>query len=78
MFRLVHIGRNKNIPTVLMTVDLALLDPSVIRQCGIRFYGFINPEENSKRKFRGYHGLDWLRVVEDIQIELSLGFMNAS
>lgn len=62
-----HIGRNKNIRTVLMTVDLALLDPSAIRQCGIRFYGFINPEENSKRKFRSYRGLDWLRIVEHIE-----------
>lgn len=67
MFRLVHIGRNRNIRTVLITVDLALIDPSVIRQCGTRFYGFINPEENSKRKFRSYHGLDLLRVVENIE-----------
>jgi hypothetical protein len=67
MFRLVHIGRNRNIRTVLMTVDLAFIDPSVVRQCGIRFCGFTNPEENSKRKFRSYHGTDWLRVVEHIE-----------
>ena len=67
MFRLVHIGRNRNVRTVPMTVDLALIDPSVVRQCGIGFYGFINPEENSKWKFGSYHGTDWLRIVEDIQ-----------
>ena len=26
-----------------------------------------DPEENSKRKFRSYHGLDWLGVVENIE-----------
>ena len=65
IFRLVHVARNKpvQIRCCLITVDLALLDASVIRQCGIRFHGFLNVEENSKRKFRSYYGKDYARIA---------------
>ena len=65
VFRLIHIGRNVNIRGVLITTDLALLDASVIRLCGIRFHGFLNVEENSKRKFRHYYGKEWTEVAND-------------
>lgn len=65
VFRLIHIGRNVNIRGVLITTDLALLDASVIRLCGIRFHGFLNVEENSKRKFRHYYGKEWTQVAND-------------
>ncbi len=63
IYRLVHIGRNINVRCALITTDLALLDASVIRLCGIRFHGFLNPEENSKRKFKAYYGKDWCRIA---------------
>jgi len=44
-------------------VDLALLDPSVIRLCQIRFHGSLGIEENAKRKFRAYYGSDWCRIA---------------
>ena len=58
-------GRNKQIRTLGITTDLALLDPSVIRLCSIRFHGRLNIEENSKRKFRSYYGLDWCRIAHE-------------
>jgi len=63
IYRLCHIGRNKGVRTVLVTTDLALLDASIIRLCGIRFHGFLNIEENSKRKFRNYYGKDYARIA---------------
>lgn len=63
IYRLVHVGRNINVRCILITTDLALLDASVIRLCGIRLYGYLNPEENSKRKFRAYHGSDWCKIA---------------
>ena len=63
VYRLVHVGRNINVRCVLISTDLALIDASIIRLCGIRFHGFLNVEENSKRKFRNYYGLDWARMA---------------
>ena len=65
IYRLVHVGRNRNIRTVLITVDLALIDASVIRQSAIRFHGFLNIEENSKRKFKSYYGKDYQRIATE-------------
>lgn len=63
IYQIVHVGRNFRIRCVLITTDLALLDPSVIRLCSIRFHGSLNVEENSKRKFKAYYGKDWSRVA---------------
>lgn len=63
VYRMVHVGRNIKARCLLITTDLALLDPSVIRLCGIRFHGFLNIEENSKRKFKSYYGKDNTRIA---------------
>ena len=63
-------GRNHAIRILAVSVDLALIDSAFIRLCGQRYYGRLNIEENSKRKFRNYHGLDWTRVAT----ELDLGY----
>lgn len=63
LHRLIHIGRNQNIRVILITTDLALIDPSIIRLCSIRFHGYLNIEENSKRKFKSYYGSDWTRIA---------------
>lgn len=63
IYRLVHVGRNRHIRTVLLTTDLALIDTSTIRLSGIRFHGFLNIEENSKRKFKAYYGKDYTRIA---------------
>jgi len=70
ILRAMSAGRNQRIRVLAVNVDLALLDPSFIRLCSQRFYARLNIEENSKRKFRNYHGLDWTRVAT----ELDLGF----
>jgi len=70
IMRAMSAGRNQKIRVLAVNVDLALLDPSFIRLCSQRFYARLNIEENSRRKFRNYHGGDWLRVTT----ELSLGF----
>ena len=63
IYQCIHVGRNHKLRAILITTDLALLDPSVIRLCSIRFHGNLNIEENSKRKFKSYYGKDWSRVA---------------
>ena len=70
VLRAMSAGRNWKIRTLAISVDLALCDPAFIRLCGQRFYGRLNIEENSKRKFRNYHGLDYTRIAT----ELDLGY----
>lgn len=65
VYRMVHVGRNIKTRSVLITTDLALLDTSVIRLCGIRFHGFLHIEENSKRKFKSYYGKDFQRIASE-------------
>ena len=68
VYRMVHVARNIGVRCVLLSVDLALLDASVIRQCGIRYHGFLNVEQNSKRKFTSYYGKDYTRIAfEDLE-----------
>ena len=70
LLRICSVGRNQGIRTLAITVDLALIDASFIRLTSQRYYGRLNIEENSKRKFRNYHGLDWCRIAQ----ELDLGY----
>ena len=70
ILRIMSAGRNHKIRLLAVTVDLALIDTSFIRLCSQRYYGRLSIEENSKRKFRNYHGLDWCRIAT----ELDLGF----
>ena len=67
VYRIVHAGRNLAIRTILITTDLALLDASVIRLCGIRFHGRLGIEENAKRKFRSYYGSDITHLAEKLE-----------
>jgi len=68
VYRMVHVARNIGVRCILLTVDLALLDASVVRQAGLRFHGFLNVEENSKRKFSSYYGKDYTRIAfEDLE-----------
>lgn len=70
VLRCMSAGRNWGIRILGISVDLALIDSAFIRLTGQRFYGRLNIEENSKRKFRNYHGLDWTRIAT----ELDLGY----
>jgi len=70
LLRICSAGRNHRLRTLAISTDLALIDASFIRLSSQRYYSRINIEENSKRKFRNYHGGDWLRCVQ----ELDLGF----
>lgn len=70
LLRICSAGRNLRIRVLAVTVDLALIDASFIRLTAQRYYARLNIEENSKRKFRNYHGLDWTRIAT----ELDLGF----
>ena len=70
ILRIMSAGRNHKIRVLAVTVDLALIDTAFIRLTSQRFYGRINVEENSKRKFKNYHGGDWLRICQ----ELDLGY----
>ncbi|KPV63071.1 MAG: AAA-like domain protein [Candidatus Bathyarchaeota archaeon BA2] len=70
IMRIASAGRNHRIRVLAVSSDLALIDSSFIRLCSQLYYGRINPEENVKRKMRNYHGLDWLRIAQ----ELDLGY----
>jgi len=70
LLRVCSAGRNHKLRTLATSTDLALLDASFIRLTSQRYYSRINVEENARRKFRNYHGGDWLRCVS----ELDLGF----
>jgi len=63
--RIMCTGRNLKIRVLAVTVDLALIDPMFIRLCEQRYHGKIGIEENSKRKFKSYYGLDWCRVATE-------------
>lgn len=70
LLRIASAGRNWKVRILALTVDLALIDPSIIRLCGQRYHGRLGIEDNGKRKFRGYYGGDWCRVAQ----ELNLGY----
>ena len=71
LLRIASAGRNLKVRILAITVDLALIDPSLIRLCGQRYHGRLGIEDNGKRKFRGYYGGDWCRIAQ----ELDLGFL---
>lgn len=68
MFRIMHAGRNRQIRTLAITTDLALVDSSFIRLCSLRYHGRINFESNSKRRFRQYYGKEWLEVANSLPL----------
>ena len=70
LLRIASAGRNWKVRILALTVDLALIDPSIIRLCGQRYHGRLGIEDNGKRKFRGYYGGDWCRIAQ----ELDLGY----
>lgn len=70
ILRIMSVGRNQRVRVCCVSPDLALLDNSFIRLTGQRFHARLGIEENGKRKFRAYYGLDWLRVT----LEHDLGF----
>jgi len=67
VYRMVHVGRNKpiRVRSILISTDLAQIDCSIIRLCGIRFHGFLHIEENSKRKFKSYYGKDYQYIASN-------------
>jgi DNA helicase HerA-like ATPase len=69
LLRICSAGRNRQVRTLAITPDLALIDPSIIRLCGQRYHGRLGIEENSKRKFRSYYG----KQVTDTATKLETG-----
>ena len=67
LFRICHAGRNKQIRTLGITTDLALIDASFIRLCGQRYHARLGIEENSKRKYKSYYGKKWLEITEKLR-----------
>lgn len=63
LLRVMGTGRNQQIRVLGVTIDLALIDPCFIRLCGQRYHGFLDVEENSKRKLQRYYGKDWARTA---------------
>jgi len=68
IFRIMHAGRNRQIRTLAVTTDLALIDASFIRLCGLRYHARLNIESNSKRRFRQYYGKEWLEVANSLPL----------
>ncbi|MCK4222872.1 hypothetical protein KAX01_01120 [Candidatus Bathyarchaeota archaeon] len=70
LLRICSAGRNHRIRVLGISVDLALIDSAFIRLTSQRYYGRLNIEENSKRRFRSYHGSDWTRIATELDLGL--------
>ena len=68
LLRIASAGRNLNVRILAITIDLALVDPSFIRLCQQRYHARLGIETNSKRRFRNYHGLDWCRIAQEMDL----------
>lgn len=66
LFRICHAGRNKQIRTLGITTDLALIDASFIRLCQQRYHARLGIEENSKRKMRNTYSKKWATIMEKL------------
>jgi len=67
LFRICHAGRNKQIRTLGITTDLALIDASFIRLCQQRYHARLGIEENSRRKYKNYYSKKWLQITEKLE-----------
>lgn len=77
ILRVMSAGRNHKIRSIVISPDLALIDPAIIRLCGQRYHGRLSIEENSKRKFRAYYGKDWqYSATHDLETGLFLHVVN--
>lgn len=68
LYRICHVGRNRQTRVLGITTDLALIDSSFIRLCQQRYHARIGIEENAKRKFKNYYGKRWLEVTEKLNV----------
>ena len=68
LMRIASVGRNWGIRVLTIVCDLALLDPAYTRLAAQRYYGRLYSESNSKRRFRSYHGGDWLKIVLELDV----------
>ena len=67
ILRVMSAGRNIGLRVLGITIDLALVDPVLVRLCGQRYHFKLLSEENAKRKFKSFYGKDWLRTVQNLE-----------
>jgi len=63
-----HAGRNKQIRSLAITTDMALIDPSFIRLCQQRYHGRLGIESNCKRRFKQYYGKEWTKTAVSLEL----------
>jgi hypothetical protein len=68
LLRIMSVGANWKIRSLGITPDLALIDPAFIRLCQQRYHFRLGNEPNAKRRFRAYYGLDWCRIVQELDV----------
>lgn len=68
ILRIATAGRNRRLRILGVTTDLSLIDPLLVRLCGQRYHARLGIEDNAKRKFRGYYGLDWCRIATELKL----------
>jgi len=76
ILRICSAGRNHKVRVLAITVDLALVDSAFIRLCGQRYHAKLSIEENAKRKFRAYYGLDYTRIATELDLGFFLYYLN--
>lgn len=68
ILRIMSVGRNHKIRCLGISPDLSLIDCSFIRLAQQRYHFKLGNEPNAKRRFRVYYGLDWCRIVRDLDV----------
>lgn len=66
--RVFHAGRNKQIRSLAVTTDMALIDSSFIRLCQQRYHGRLGIESNCKRRFKQYYGKEWTETATSLEL----------
>jgi len=66
--RVFHAGRNKQIRSLAVTTDMALIDSSFIRLCQQRYHARLGIESNCKRRFRQYYGKEWMETATSLEL----------
>lgn len=52
----------------MITVDLALIDPSFIRLCQRRYHGCLGIKQGSKRRFKSHYDKEWMEKTTQLEV----------
>jgi hypothetical protein len=74
--RIFSVGANHKIRSLAIAPSLTGLDPEFIRLCNQRYHFRLGNEQNIKKKFRSYYGLDWCNVALNLDVGFFVYYLN--